>query len=119
MRKITGSEKQIKWANDIINRRIVEVETEIAMIKKHNPIKTDIPERWNTLELIREGLAKRSQIAEQTKNKISGLENLKTKLENIELSARDIIDYFDSNNLINLYNAKYPSIVFSKLGIKI
>lgn len=92
MTKLTGSEKQIKYANDLIDRKIAEIKSYLNSPWAQPKSLDNIPARWDTPEKIESGLAKRREMnAETEKQNTIANETIK-KLENITANAGDVID---------------------------
>ncbi len=112
MRTITGTEKQIKYANDITDRKLAEVTNVLNDRNKQLAKLSKIPARWNTPEKIKEGLEKRKSIniKNNLEKSISMLEKLCKRINNITATAEDIIDYlprFNTYEYLNDSNARY------------
>jgi hypothetical protein len=104
MRKLTGTEKQIKYANDLIDRKIAEIRSYLNSPWAQTKSLDNVPARWDTPEKIELGLAKRREMnAEIEKQNAIAKETIK-KLENINANAGDVIDSIRQITSTGMYN---------------
>lgn len=90
----SGSEKQVKYANDLRRKAIELLEDEIKRLKSQvkGVEKSDYKKSWDTPEKIERGIARRIEMNEILNDNISYISEIIEKLNNFSGYAGKLID---------------------------